>query len=645
MARMARGAFWAVVLWCVAPTRGGTLSEGDLVRLSAQVGHKQNTGDGAARSFKYLRYGDIERELLRLEREYPGLVEVYDAQSRYKLPSPGDCGTSGPCKQYVLRITNEATLSSDSERPEVFLSGELHGNERVGPTTVMELARLLVESHAARSNAWLHRLVDTRSIVIMPTANALGYFADTREEGSVDPNRDFPIDAPGRCMESVAARAVNEVWREHLFQLSLTYHGGMQSIAFEWGTVSNLHSDVSPDDTAQLVLGSAMSAFAGAFSDEGRYPHGRLNDQVYPVRGGMEDWGYAGSWSDKVAPCDPSSFGGYPAQRTKYGDAELRAFNILIETSKYKEPSEGALGSSAALLSRGGSAGDGHVPRNVRLALIVIDMVQPYLQWVAYDKQRLEFSWEVGGASYVDETHLSYKVRAADGSVATKTTPPLSGPTRWTGSAKTNSNRPANQDALDGKDIELEHADDQDDRQLWPFLPAFTQQIVLPQGAQLLAVTAVASVDKAWATQPRAPSPRLPPQSHVVNARTNPAWDKTNNGHRVRGRMQWLSDQIDMLKQDDAEAQQAQAQDNDHDHDHDHDHAHDEREERAHAPQQAEAGHSHSHSDAEPEVSNTQAAALVALAIFGPACCFCCLWSSRFSSSAAKAREPAYMPV
>jgi hypothetical protein len=640
MARFVRSAAWVVALWCVAPTRGGTLSEGDLLRVSAQLGHKQSRGvaDGAARPFTYLRYGDIERELLRLEREYPGLVEVYDAQSRYKLPSPGDCGSSGPCKQYVLRITNEATLSSDSERPEVFLSGELHGNERVGPTTVMELARLLVESHAARSNAWLQRLVDTRSIVIMPTANALGYFADTREEGSVDPNRDFPIDAPGRCMESVAARAVNEVWREHLFQLSLTYHGGMQSIAFEWGTVSNLHSDVSPDDTAQLVLGSAMSAYAGAFNAEGRYPHGRLNDQVYPVRGGMEDWGYAGSWSDKVAPCDPSQFGGYPAQRTTYGDAELRAFNILIETSKDKEPSEEALGSSAGLLSRGGSAGDGHVPRNVRLALLVIDMVQPYVQWVAYDKLRLEFSWEVGGAAHVDETFLSYSLRTANGSVATKTTPPLSGPARWTGgkaAAANNRNRPVNQDALDGKDIDLEKEDDQDNRELWPFLPAFTQQIVLPQGAQLLTVTAVASVDKAWATQPRTPSPRLPPQSHVVNARTNVAWDKSNNGHRVRGRTQWLSDQVDMVKQDDPAP--------------DHDRQRQE-EEHAHAPQEAEAGHSHSHShthsEAEPEVSDLQVAAILGLAILGPACCFCCLWSSRFSSSTDKARGgPAYMPV
>lgn len=36
---------------------------------------------------------------------------------------------------------------------------------------------------------WLARLLTTRRIVIIPTANALGYFQNTREEDGVDPNR------------------------------------------------------------------------------------------------------------------------------------------------------------------------------------------------------------------------------------------------------------------------------------------------------------------------------------------------------------------------------------------------------------------------------------------------------------------------
>ena len=44
-----------------------------------------------------------------------------------------------PCRQYYIRITNENTLAQDMEknsgvdtRPEVFFSGALHGNERIG---------------------------------------------------------------------------------------------------------------------------------------------------------------------------------------------------------------------------------------------------------------------------------------------------------------------------------------------------------------------------------------------------------------------------------------------------------------------------------------------------------------------------------
>jgi hypothetical protein len=80
--------------------------------------------------------------------------------------------------QYIVRITNERLLTPDT--PEVFFSGALHGDERVGPNTVTELARLLVEMRTGAGedrnhmNPWITRLVDTRSIYIMPTTNALG---------------------------------------------------------------------------------------------------------------------------------------------------------------------------------------------------------------------------------------------------------------------------------------------------------------------------------------------------------------------------------------------------------------------------------------------------------------------------------------
>ena len=36
-------------------------------------------------------------------------------------------------------------------------------------------------------------------------------------------------------------RVVNEVWREHVFQLAVTFHGGMVGMAYEWGTLDHPH--------------------------------------------------------------------------------------------------------------------------------------------------------------------------------------------------------------------------------------------------------------------------------------------------------------------------------------------------------------------------------------------------------------------
>ena len=151
----------------------------------------------------------------------PSPHQVNSAQKSYNLPSQGKCGTNN-CQQWYIRITHGATLSGPdnlSSRPEVFLSGELHGNERVGPTATVETARIMLmaadcvergakagdpdltcddlspeeeamltamddggthseaELKAVRTARllWLHRLAMTRSLIIMPTANALGY--------------------------------------------------------------------------------------------------------------------------------------------------------------------------------------------------------------------------------------------------------------------------------------------------------------------------------------------------------------------------------------------------------------------------------------------------------------------------------------
>jgi hypothetical protein len=91
----------------------------------------------------------------------------------------------------VIKITDEASLP-DPGRPEVFFSGALHGDERVGPQAMTVLAETLAD-HASRpdGNPWIKQLVKTRTVAIMRTTNSYGYDHNKRAELRVNPNRDF----------------------------------------------------------------------------------------------------------------------------------------------------------------------------------------------------------------------------------------------------------------------------------------------------------------------------------------------------------------------------------------------------------------------------------------------------------------------
>ena len=60
-----------------------------------------------------------------------------------------------------------------------------------------------------------------------------------------------------------------------------------------------LEHNTSPDDVAQVDISSAYSRYAGPGSSSTHtkpYDTGTMNEKVYYVRGGMEDWAYAGKF-------------------------------------------------------------------------------------------------------------------------------------------------------------------------------------------------------------------------------------------------------------------------------------------------------------------------------------------------------------
>jgi hypothetical protein len=438
---------------------------------------------------------------------------------------------------------------------------------------------------------------------ICVTANALGYFRNVRTEEDVDPNRDFPYDIedPEDCMQTIAGRTINEIYRDHMFQLALTFHAGMEVVGYEWGAPTWMGS-LSPDDTAQSSIGSAYSRYGGGWSASEPYDFGTMNDlgthacvygfignfvvpypfvsllfflffcfsvflaTVYYVRGGMEDWSYAGSWDpERVVACEPTTFGGYDKENTIYNNSTLRIFNMLIETSDDKEPHL-HLGNSLDVLNHE-TIGNGHISRNIRLALLAAELVEPYvsifkvnqltlsddivplsepsernckknkLVMTAKNAKEVLIEWTVGGAMTIDNTELWY---AKWDDIKSDQLHCMQQPTDMDGFKKG-----AIIGATNGTGYFSPAGPSPTPKADQPNGPIFTGKITIPEGIKALdqlVVIVSAKVDQDWKNAPAEKfAPDMAPQSHIANARTNPDWHHESAGKYIKGRLQWFS--------------------------------------------------------------------------------------------------------
>ena len=120
------------------------------------------------------------------------------AEEKLGIPCLTDCDSRGTkCQVDIVTLTDFTVPSED--KVQVYISGTLHGNERIGPHVSYYLIEYLVSNFG--KDAYLTNLLRTREIVITPSTNAYGFAHNKREEQTVtnsnqlktyDPNRDFP---------------------------------------------------------------------------------------------------------------------------------------------------------------------------------------------------------------------------------------------------------------------------------------------------------------------------------------------------------------------------------------------------------------------------------------------------------------------
>jgi len=118
----------------------------------------------AGDSLTFDRYHSIEVVydwLDRLEKEYPGLVELYEIGESYEGRSI-----------MQMTLTNKA-IGKDTDKPAAFFEGGRHSGEVTGTESVMYLARYLL-THYGKDPAVTH-LLDTKTIYLRPVNNPDGH--------------------------------------------------------------------------------------------------------------------------------------------------------------------------------------------------------------------------------------------------------------------------------------------------------------------------------------------------------------------------------------------------------------------------------------------------------------------------------------
>lgn len=310
----------------------------------------------------------------------------------------------------------------------MLISGEVHGDEVIGTHASLAFIQYMAENY--HSNKHVRRMIDTRLLTIIPMTNAIGFYHNERKERhstnpftAFDPNRDFGFNQnPLKCMQTVAARVINELFRTHIFRLLITLHGGTNVIGYEWGDFSHCTEartcKDAPDIQIMAALAKRMQTIAGSAGPyEAMYVTGDMGSTVYPVNGGMEDWAYGASWDPAATQCTPSTLGGYSKGKTSLDNFTKRCVTYLVETGSSKRPPENTLGTSQNMMRRD-APGDGHIPRNVRLLFTAVDALEPYADIRGIHEGRgghTFVSWTIGGSFTVDGTLLMWT--SSDGQI------------------------------------------------------------------------------------------------------------------------------------------------------------------------------------------------------------------------------------
>lgn len=137
----------------------------------------------------------------------------------------------------------------------VLMTAGIHGNELLGPTSLLYLYPLLKPE-------------DIR-IIYFPILNPSGYDRKTRLTfpNEVDLNRDYPIDCNTKCYQGSATRILDKIFRKYRIDLTINLHNGGDEISWNWGTIVHKNFPRTDDYPIYSSIGT-MLQFVGGWNQK-----------------------------------------------------------------------------------------------------------------------------------------------------------------------------------------------------------------------------------------------------------------------------------------------------------------------------------------------------------------------------------------
>ncbi len=241
----------------------------------------------------YPTYDIYEEMMLHYAQTYPEIC---------RLDTIGT--TFSDYKLLVLKISDNA--HSDEAEPEVFLGGQIHGDELIGGMLCLKIIDKLLREY--ETNSEVSNLVNNLEIYINPLSNPQGTYALSRNDVSnsirytyngmdfIDINRNFPDpeygEHPDENIYSIETQLFMQFADEHNFVMSANIHSGAEVVNYPFDCVERLPAD---DDWWRFVsaeyVENVRNASNNTYFDGAGFENAYINGYAwYQITGSRQDY-------------------------------------------------------------------------------------------------------------------------------------------------------------------------------------------------------------------------------------------------------------------------------------------------------------------------------------------------------------------